>query len=79
MEKMMDNDLLVIQAIKNAHQKPLPEESVYKHVMMLSNYLKAAAESDRVEHRKTAKLAIARKLETLANSRAMRTLQDYCE
>ena len=72
-------ELPVITAIHNAYQKQMPNESVYKHLSMIENYLRAQAEGDKVVRRKKARLTIADKLKLIKGSQAMQALLDYCE
>ena len=66
-------------SVKSAYQKPLPNESIYKHLMMLSQFCASAAERDKVETRSKAFLDTAVKLRKLAGSRAVKKLMDYSE
>lgn len=68
------------------HQKPLPNETIYKHLMMLANYCKEASAykpisgyEHRVPEREKAHLNTWHKLQALANSRSVRKLLDYGE
>jgi hypothetical protein len=63
-------------------QKPLPTESIHKHLQMLANYCKEMADRPkptRAERREKAFADTWRKLHELANSRAVKTLLDYGE
>jgi hypothetical protein len=64
------------------YQKPLPNESICKHIQMLANFCKEMADRPkpvRAERREKAFADTWRKLEQLANSRAVRALLDYGE
>ncbi len=61
------------------YQKPVPNESVYKHLRMLVNYLREQADYDPVEDRKEAFSMVADRLNKVAEGTACRKLQDYGE
>jgi hypothetical protein len=51
------------------YQKPLPNESIRKHLLMLVNYLRDSRVEDQVAARRQAKELLADKLEELSNGR----------
>lgn len=61
------------------YQKPLPNESLYKHLQMLANYCQEQGETDIHERRGNAFKKIAKGLSRLASSDAMRLLQEFGE
>ena len=67
-----------------AYGKPLPSESIRKHLAMLARYCKERGDDQDPRHRSnlavaTAFLEIARRLERLANSRPIAKLLNYGE
>lgn len=63
----------------NTYQKPLPNESVYKHLRMLVNYLREQADHDFLDVRREAFSMVADRLSKVAEGAACRKLQDYGE
>ena len=61
------------------YQKPLPFESVHKHLAMLVNYLNEQSIDDRVLPRREARRKVVAQLERSLHSRAMQKLLEYGE
>lgn len=63
----------------DVYQKPIPTESVYKHLLMLYNYCKEQGLHDTAPERREAFLETARRLAKLGEGRAVRKLQEFGE
>jgi hypothetical protein len=61
------------------YQKPLPNESLYKHIQMLHNYCQEQGETDIHQRRGEAFKKVAKMLSRIGSSDAMRLLQEFGE
>jgi len=61
------------------YQKPCPDESIYKHLLMLYNYCKEQGLSDVAPERREAFLETAKRLAKLGEGKCVRKLQDFGE
>lgn len=73
----------VVPSVASTHptyQKPLPTDSIYKHLRMLANYCgEMGTADDKVVDRKEAFVRLAEKLDELAHGRYVKRLQHYGE
>jgi hypothetical protein len=63
----------------NYRLKPLEGESIYKHLRMLAGYCAVQASEDKAPKRKKHLEDMAKKLDSLSNSRTCKELQLYGE
>lgn len=61
------------------YQKPVPNESVYKHLKMLYNFCIEQADTDVMQDRAEAFRKVAAGLAKVAEGNACRKLQEYGE
>jgi len=61
------------------YQKPLPNESIYKHLQMLYNYCIEQGDADVHPSRSDAFKRVAKGLAKIADGAAVRMLQDFGE
>ena len=66
-------------SIAYTYQKPLPDESIYKHLHMLHNYLTEQAANEFMDVRKAAFMKAAEQIARVAEGRAVRQLQEFGE